>query len=55
MAKITISDLHSISLESSELTEINAELAAAINGGLEFTIGKNWKRPIHVKLEVKVG
>jgi len=54
MANITISDLHSLSLESSEITEINAELAAAINGGFEFTIGKNWKRPIHVKIEIQV-
>lgn len=52
MANITILDLPSISLESSEMTELNAELAAAINGGLkiEFTIGKNWKNPIHVSI-----
>lgn len=54
MANIIIYDLQSAVLESSEITQINVELASSIYGGIEFTIGRNWKHPIHVKLEVEV-
>ncbi len=57
MANIRIANLHTAVLESSEITQINAELASAIYGGsgIDFTIGKKWKRPIHVKIDIEVG
>lgn len=54
MAKIIIANLHPAVLESSEITQIHAELASAIYGGIEFTIGKKWEHPIHFKLEIEV-
>lgn len=55
MANITISNLHSAVLESSKITQINAELASVVYGGIEFTIGKKWDHPIHVKLDITIG
>ncbi len=50
MANIRIANLHQAVLKSSEITEINAELAAAVNGG--FIIGKNWKHPIEITIVI---
>lgn len=52
MSSIVINDLN---FSDAYLNELRNEEMNMIVGGLEFTIGKKWKRPIHVSIKIKIG